>query len=96
MCLVLPARVLAVAGQSAEIELTGGKRVSVDITLCPDVAVDQYVLFDRGMVLEVISAEEAAAILEMYEQIGQLLADADGAAVSEFMLLGSPVGAGAP
>ncbi|MCC6178729.1 MAG: HypC/HybG/HupF family hydrogenase formation chaperone [Chloroflexi bacterium] len=77
MCLVLPARVLAVNGAAADIELYGGMRATVSLAVCPDVEVGQYVLVDRGLVLEVIAPDEAEAILAMYEEIGQMQAVPD-------------------
>ena len=44
----------------------------------PGREVGQYVLVDRGMVLEVVDAEEAVAIMAMYEEIGDIT-DADAA-----------------
>ena len=79
MCLVLPARVIAVNGEEAELELHGGMRVNANISLKPEVVVGQFVLMDRGLVLEIIEPAEAEAIIAMYEEIGQLLDDADSA-----------------
>jgi hydrogenase assembly chaperone HypC/HupF len=78
MCLKLPARVLTVNDQQAEVEMFGGMRIVADIALRPDVSIGQYVLVDRGLVIEIIDAGEAHAILAMYDEIGQLLAEADG------------------
>lgn len=82
MCLVLPSRVISVDGQEAEVELPGGMRAVVGLALQPDVAVGQYVLVDRGHVLRVIEAAEAEAIMAMYEQMGDLLAEADAGALA--------------
>jgi len=79
MCLVLPARVLAVNGQEAEVELYGGLRASVSLVLRPGVEVGQYVMVDRGLVLEVIEPAEAEAILAMYDEIGELIAAEESA-----------------
>jgi len=78
MCLVLPARVVAVQGDEAEIELLGGSRASASLALRPETAVGQYVVVDRGLVLEIIEADEAETILAMYAEIGDLLAADDG------------------
>ncbi len=80
MCLKLPARVIAVDDLQAEVEMFGGMRITADITLRPNVIAGQYVLVDRGLVIEIIDADEADAILAMYEEIGQMLAEADGVA----------------
>ena len=75
MCLVLPARVLAVDGAVAEVELHGGLVASVSLALLPDVQVGQYVMVDRGLVLEVIPPDEVAALLALYDELGQALAE---------------------
>ncbi len=80
MCLVLPARVISVNGEEAEVELHGGMRAVANLTIRPDVAVGQYVLVDRGLVLEVIEASEAEGIIRMYDEIGELLDQADSLA----------------
>jgi hydrogenase assembly chaperone HypC/HupF len=73
MCLVLPSRVVAVDGATVEVELADGERARVSSELRPDVAVGDYVLVDRGLVVETIAADEAQAILSMYAEIGALL-----------------------
>ncbi len=77
MCLVPPARVIAVNGQEAAVELHGGMQATVSIALQPDVAAGHYVLVDRGLVIRVIDAAEAEAIIAMYDEIGDLLDAAD-------------------
>lgn len=83
MCLVLPSRVVAFAGESqVEVELADGQRATVSSELKPDLAVGDYVLVDRGLVIETIAAEEAEAILQMYAEIGTML-EAEDALVLE-------------
>jgi hydrogenase assembly chaperone HypC/HupF len=76
MCLVLPARVLAVHDSWAEIELHDGERIKASIELTPELVAGQSVLVDRGVVLRVIEPEEAEAILAIYAEIDQLLDEA--------------------
>jgi hydrogenase assembly chaperone HypC/HupF len=80
MCLVLPSRVVAVLDKRVEVELADGQRAFVNAELKPDLRVGDYVLVDRGLVIETIAAEEAKAILQMYAEIGDLL-DAEDALV---------------
>jgi hydrogenase assembly chaperone HypC/HupF len=80
MCLVLPSRVTSVDGTNVEVELADGERVRVSGELRPDVAVGDYVLVDRGLVVETIAADEAQAILSMYAEIGALLEAEDALA----------------
>ena len=70
--MIVPARVVSVAGEIAQLRLPDGSVASVNITLVPEVRVDQYVLFDRGVALKVIEAEEAEAILALYAELVEL------------------------
>jgi hydrogenase expression/formation protein HypC len=78
MCLVLPSRVVATLGSCVEVELADGQHSRVDASLKPELAIGDYVLVDRGLVVETVTAEEAEAILDMYREIGELL-DAEDA-----------------
>ena len=82
MCLVLPSRVVALHTGQVEVELADGQRAMVSSELKPDLAVGDYVLVDRGLVIETIAADEARAILEMYAEIGEML-DAEDAVASQ-------------
>lgn len=82
MCLVLPSRVVVVDGEQVEVELANGERVMASAVLRPDVRVGDYVLVDRGMIVETIAEEEARTILEMYREIGELLDSEDAAALA--------------
>ena len=73
MCLILPSRVVAVNADGVVVELNDGQRAPVSAALKPDLVVGDYVLVDRGLVVETIDAEEAEAILSMYREIGDLL-----------------------
>ncbi|MFN8633078.1 MAG: HypC/HybG/HupF family hydrogenase formation chaperone [Chloroflexota bacterium] len=77
MCLVLPARVLEVHGETAEVELHGGMLTTVSLAIRPDVTAGQYVMVDRGLVLEVIAPEEVEALLALYDEMGQMLTESD-------------------
>ena len=80
MCLVLPSRVVALGDNQVEVELADGQRAVVDATLKPDLSVGDYVLVDRGIVVESIAADEAQVILSMYREIGELLEAEDARA----------------
>jgi hydrogenase assembly chaperone HypC/HupF len=77
VCLVLPARVVSVNGDRAEVEQHGGQRAVVSCALRPEVMPGDYVLVDRGLIIEQIEPEEAAAIMQMYAEIGDLLEGVD-------------------
>jgi hydrogenase assembly chaperone HypC/HupF len=72
MCLIVPALVRAVDGCAVEVDMQGVV-ATVDGSLLPDVAVGQYVLVDRGLVLSVIEPSEAAAIMAIYAEMEELL-----------------------
>jgi hydrogenase expression/formation protein HypC len=75
MCQVLPSRVVAVLdGDEVEVELPDGQHVSANTILSPGLASGDYVLVDRGMVIERLSAEEAASIIDIYREMAELLA----------------------
>jgi len=43
--------------------------------LQPDIRPGDYVLVDRGLIIEKIEPAEAAAILQMYAEMGDLLGE---------------------
>jgi hydrogenase assembly chaperone HypC/HupF len=73
MCLLLPAKVVGLKGDRADVELHGGMRAGADRSLVTELAVGDAVLVDRGLVIRVIEPDEAAAILQIYAEIGDLL-----------------------
>jgi hydrogenase assembly chaperone HypC/HupF len=73
MCLIVPSRVVGLTAEGVEVELSDGQRTLVNGALKPDLAVGDYVLVDRGLVVETLEADEAEAIISMYREIGQLL-----------------------
>jgi len=77
VCQILPARVIALHGERAEVELHGGLRATASCVLHADLAVGDHVLVDRGVVLEKLAPEEAGAIVAIYAEINDLLAEAD-------------------
>ena len=77
MCLPLIASVLAVEGDHAVVELLDGKIVRANPALQPDVSVDQYVLLDRGLIIEVIAVEQVEDMLAFYNELTQLWAEED-------------------
>ncbi len=77
MCLAVPARVLAVEGQNAEVDLSG-VRLRVSVALTPDVRIGQYVLLHTGFSIGVLDEDEAQETLALFDQIA-----ATGQAVSE-------------
>lgn len=77
MCIPLIGRAIELAGGVAEIELVGGERIRADVALHPDLSIDQYVLVDRGLVIEVVEADEAERIVAFYAELENLWAEED-------------------
>ena len=72
MCLIVPAQVLAVEGERVRVDMLGVQS-TVNAGLEPGVAVGQYVLVDRGLVVRIIEPEEAEAIMEIYAEMERLI-----------------------
>ena len=77
MCIPLIAQVLAVDDVMADLELLGGECVRANVTLHPTVGPGEYVLVDRGLVIEVIDAEEAQSMADFYNDLSDLWAEED-------------------
>ena len=63
---------MALDGQVAEIE-TMGQRRRASILAQPDVKVGDWVLFEAGLVHEVVTSDEAAAITQALEEYAAVL-----------------------
>ncbi|CCF82592.1 (Ni-Fe)-hydrogenase assembly chaperone [Nitrolancea hollandica Lb] len=77
MCLPLIARILEIDRGMATVKLVGGEIVQVNTAPRPEADAGNYVLLDRGMVIDVISAEEAQEMLSFYTDLGDMLAEED-------------------
>jgi hydrogenase assembly chaperone HypC/HupF len=77
MCIPLIARVVAVEGERATVTLIEGETVQANLALHPDVAVGQYVLVDRGLILEVVEAEQVETMLAFYTELNDLWTEED-------------------
>jgi hydrogenase expression/formation protein HypC len=64
MCLAVPCKVVAVNGTTAQVNY-GGNVLNVDISMLPDVKVDQYVIVHAGIALQIYSEQEALETLEL-------------------------------
>jgi hydrogenase expression/formation protein HypC len=68
MCLAIPAKVVSVQGNVAEVDFGGGIIREVDISLV-EVKTDDYVLVHAGYVIQVLSKEEAEETLRLWSEI---------------------------
>ncbi len=77
MCIPLIARVRSISSTVAEAELVDGRIVKVNAGLQPDVQVGAHVLLDRGLIVEVIPADQVEEMLEFYTELTNLWSEQD-------------------
>ncbi|MEM2953414.1 MAG: HypC/HybG/HupF family hydrogenase formation chaperone [Candidatus Bathyarchaeia archaeon] len=68
MCLAVPAKVVDVVGDKANVDFGEGVLREVDITLV-NVKVGEYVLVHAGYAIQVLSPEEAEETLRLWNEI---------------------------
>ena len=81
MCLPLIAQIQSVTGSVAEIKLLEGQIATVNTTLTPDVKDGEYVIVDRGMIIEVVSVDQVKEMLQFYQELTDMYAMEDAAHV---------------
>ena len=77
MCLAVPARVLAIQGQEAEVDI-GGVRRRISVLLTPEACAGDYVLIHTGFAINIVDEQEAQETLKLFAEI-----EAMGAQASE-------------
>ena len=75
MCVSLPGQVMTIERGTAEVESLGTRR-RLSLIARPDARVGDWVLFGAGLVLEVVSAEEAAEVIAAFDEIERAMAPA--------------------
>lgn len=68
MCLSVPAKVISVDGDSANVSI-GGSIITISLQLVENIEVDDYVLVHTGFALEKINESEALETLEMVNKL---------------------------
>jgi hydrogenase expression/formation protein HypC len=71
MCLAIPAKVLEIEGEIAEVDLAGA-RIKANIQLVEKVDVGDWLLVHAGYAIAVMTDEEAKESIEMIEEITKL------------------------
>ena len=75
MCLAIPAQIAAIGeGQMATVSLAGVER-AVSMALTPEARVGDYVLVHAGYAISLLDAEEAAATLQLLDEIAGVADD---------------------
>lgn len=68
MCLAIPAKIIQVDGMNALAEMTGVQK-TIDISLTPDVAPNDWVIVHVGFALQKIDEEKARETIKSMELV---------------------------
>ena len=71
MCLSVPAKVMKIDGENAEVSV-GGTIMQANLGLVDDVGVGDYILLHTGFALQKIDEEEARETLKTFEEFSAL------------------------
>lgn len=73
MCLAVPARVVSIEGQEAEVDLSGVRR-RISVVLTPEVRVGDYVVIHTGFAINVLDEQEAEETLKLFRELDEFTA----------------------
>jgi hydrogenase expression/formation protein HypC len=73
MCLAVPARVVSIEGQEAEVDLSGVRR-RISVVLTPEVRVGDYVVLHTGFAINVLDEKEAEETLKLFRELDEFTA----------------------
>ncbi|MBC7232829.1 MAG: HypC/HybG/HupF family hydrogenase formation chaperone [Chloroflexi bacterium] len=80
MCLAVPARILSIEGQEAEVDFSGVRR-RISVALTPEARVGDYVVIHTGFAISVLDEAEALETLKLFQELdeftAQMLQDTD-------------------
>ena len=68
MCLAIPAKIVNIKGDSAQVDFGGGVLREVNVALV-DAKVGEYVLVHAGYAIQVLSEEEAQETLRLWSEV---------------------------
>jgi len=71
MCLAVPAKVISITGQMAQVEL-GGLTRQANIMLVPGLRLGDYVLLHAGFAIQTLDEADAQETLELLAEIAQI------------------------
>jgi hydrogenase expression/formation protein HypC len=71
MCLSVPAQVMKIDGDNAEVSV-GGAIMRADLSMVDDINVGDYILLHTGFALQKIDAEEAEETLKTFSEFSEL------------------------
>ena len=76
MCLAVPARIEAIRGHEADVDM-GGVNLRVSLMLTPDARVGDYVIVHAGYAISVMGELEARETLQLLREIDDVNQAAD-------------------
>jgi hydrogenase expression/formation protein HypC len=76
MCLSVPAKVMSIAGENAEVSV-GGTIVHANLSLVDGINIGDYILLHTGFALQKIDAGEAEETLNIFKAFGELNKEMD-------------------
>ena len=71
MCLAVPMRVLSMTGGTGIAEI-GGVKKTVNLIMCPEVKVEDYVIVHAGFAIEILDEKEAQERLKLFQEMANL------------------------
>jgi hydrogenase expression/formation protein HypC len=71
MCLAIPAQIVSIDGQDAQID-AGGVLRRIGIMLTPDVKVGDYVLVHAGFSIGVVDQAEAEETIALFKELADV------------------------
>ena len=74
MCLAVPALVLSIDGEFAQVDF-GGASKRICVTLLPGLEAGEYVIIHTGYAIERMKPEEAKKTLALFEEMAQMAED---------------------
>ena len=72
MCLSIPARIVSIDGNMAEVN-AGGTIFKAGLHLIENAKVGDYILLHAGFAIQIISGKEAAETLKIFEEMNNSL-----------------------
>ena len=72
MCLAIPARIKAINGTDAEVEI-GGITRQTSIMLTPEARVGDYVLLHAGYAINILDQAQAEETLAIFAEISEIM-----------------------
>jgi len=71
MCLSIPAEIISIEGDMAQVSI-GGTMVKASLQLLNDPRIGEYVLLHSGFAIERLSKEEADETMRLFKELGDI------------------------